>query len=79
MRGSYGQDEASIISMMVEKCNENSAVECKSDEEIFKYFANKTIFFLHNEIRFDSVKYGQDAIVQESRYEYITMGNWKAK
>lgn len=41
-------------------------MECKSDEEIKKYFADRYMYLLSNQIRFDFQQYGEDAIIKET-------------
>ena len=50
------------------KCSANDEVECKSDEEIYKYFFSQNLHILYNQIRFDFEKYGQDAMIKESQF-----------
>ena len=51
--------------------------QCKTDEEIEAYFASRYITLLKNEIRFDYSLYGADAIIKESKFETIALGNWQ--
>ena len=63
--GGFTTTKGKNIYIDVVKCD-GKEVECKSDEEIRKYFAEKALVILTNRIRFDFEKYGEDSIVKES-------------
>ena len=48
------------------KCRKVDEVECKSDEEVKRYFGTRAMYILSNQIRFDFEKYGEEAIIRET-------------
>ena len=55
--------------MLLNRCHDKPY--CKSKEEIDEFLTGKFLLILTNQIRFDSSKYSEDSIVQESRVDWI--------
>ena len=62
--GDFNSGKVNMLNVQLVRCNSemHPDVECKSDEEITKFFQNKFIILITNEVRFDSSEYGMDAI-----------------
>ena len=69
LHGDYNSQTARMINVQLRKCRDRP--DCKSDEEILEYFRGRYIMILHNQIRFDARKYGEDSIVAESRFKWL--------
>lgn len=75
--GGYDKEISQVIFVDVVKCVNATEYDCKSDEEIEKYFSKKMFQILQNQVRFDSSKYGEESIILESRLDVIKMGSWR--
>lgn len=67
--GDYNSLKARNMDMQLIRCHDR--LDCKSDVEITAYLRDKFLILMHNEVRFDSNKYGSEAIIQESRLQWI--------
>ena len=67
--GDFNSLKARNLDMQLIRCHDRP--DCKSEVEITAFLRNKYLILFHNEIRFDSDKYGAEAIVQESRLRWI--------
>ena len=67
--GDYNSLKARNMDMQLIRCHDR--LDCKSESEITAYLRDKFLILMHNEVRFDSNKYGSEAIIQESRLQWI--------
>ena len=45
--------------------------DCKKDEEITKFLKNKFLLLIFNQVRFDSRYFGEEAIIPESKINWV--------
>ena len=71
--GDYNSATVSMLNIQLVRCNKenNPEIECKSEEEITKFFRDKFIIVLTNEVRFDSNFYGKDSIIRMATLKWI--------
>ena len=74
VQGNDAAQTGQFIYIDIVKCT--GSEECRSDEEIKKYFASRYINLMSNQIRFDFEKYGEDAIIIESTLITEFVGAW---
>ena len=79
LQGDIGFAQGQHIEVELWQCNADSEVQCKSDEEIKKFFSDQNMSILSNQIRFDFEKYGSESIIQESSIESIILGDWQSR
>ena len=49
--------------------------DCKTDAEIIEWIKQKFIVVLYNQVGFDPEGYGDEAIVKDSRFEYVPISS----
>ena len=73
IHGDYDSYNARMLNIQLVKCKGGAEAGCKSNEEILKFFRNKFIVLYSNQIRFDSTKYGPDAIIKEAKTSWLAI------
>lgn len=68
LAGEYSSDEGSFVKVSLNACV--GQAHCKSDQEIKDYLRGSYMLLLTNQMRFDSTRFGPDAIVRESRISW---------
>ena len=67
--GTFSSKKAKLFRVYLNRCHGRDY--CRSREEIDEYLTGKYLLMLTNQIRFDSSKYSEESIVQESRVDWI--------
>lgn len=67
--GNVNSKKAKRLQVTLKRCHGHSY--CKSSEEIQAFMQGKYLLLLHNSVRFDASKYNTEAIVHESRMDFI--------
>ena len=57
------------MNVQLKKCHDRP--DCKSDEEILKFFRNKFLLLFYNRVRFDQRYYGAESITFETRFHWL--------
>lgn len=71
LRGDLDAATASILDVVVSRCDSSEEDNCKPDEVTREHFADKYFVILTNDIRFDSKNFGEDAIIRESTLTWL--------
>ena len=69
--GDYNSYKALQFNIQFIKCHDKPAGFCKTDAEIKEFMRDKFILILHNQVRFDSTKYGSESIIPETRVKWL--------
>ena len=79
--GDFNSATGDQLNVQFVRCNNATRLEeglpadCLSDEDITTFTMNKFILVLYNQVRFDSSKYGEDAITKESRVQWVPINS----
>ena len=79
IQGNIGSSQAQILYVDIVICNRETEANCKEEEEIWDYFSRVQLTILKNQISFDQSKYGEEAIIKESRLDVIFLGEWHTR
>ena len=60
-----------MIRIRVDKCNIKENDRCQSDGEIIRFFRNKYMLLVNNNIRFDDRYFGADSIHSEAMIRWL--------
>ena len=71
--GDFNTAVASQFNIQLIKCKGGKEKGCKDDAEITNFFRNKWIMLYYNQIRFDSFKYGSEAITPEAQMMWLSI------
>ena len=71
--GDFNQDEARQFNVQLIRCKGGVDKGCESEDKITEFFRNKWILLYHNQIRFNTFKYGEESIVPEAQLKWLSI------